>query len=96
MVLKLPGPAMDVALPRNDYREAKIQIEDRQSMIKADIWNELRNNGIKEHTLQVANDALMQDILAALTLNNLDSLQMEIEWVDTLIAHQALSEEPAA
>ncbi len=89
-VLKHPGPAMDIRMPGNDYREAKIQIEDRQAMIKADIWNELQNNGIKEHTLQAANDALMQDILAALTLNNMDSLQMEIEWVDTLIAHQSL------
>jgi hypothetical protein len=89
-VLKHPGPAMDVYMPRNDYREAKIKIEDRQSMIKADIWDELRNNGMKEHTLQIANEALMQDILSALTLNNLDSLQMEIEWVGTLMAHQAL------
>lgn len=89
-VLSHPGLAMDVRMPRSDYREAKIQIEDRQSIIKADIWGELRKNGIKEHTLQVANDALVQDILSALTLSSLDSLEMEIEWVGTLIAHQAL------
>lgn len=59
-------------------------------MIKAEIWNELGNNDMKEHTLQVANEALMQDILSALTLSNLDSLQMEIDWVGTLIEHQAL------
>jgi DNA-binding transcriptional MerR regulator len=89
-VLKHPFPAEDVHMPRNDYREAKIKIEDRQSMIKAEIWNELGNNDMKEHTLQVANEALMQDILSALTLSNLDSLQMEIDWVGTLIEHQAL------
>jgi methanogenic corrinoid protein MtbC1 len=89
-ILKLPGRPPVLRFLRSDYQLAKVQIEDHQSAIKADIWNELQNNGIRVQTLLVANDALMQDILSALTLDNLDSLQLEIEWVDTLITNQGL------
>lgn len=92
-VVKQPGLPAEVAPLSDEYQRAIIQIEDRQSMIKAEIWNELRNNGINEQNLRIANDVLIQDIIAALTLNNIEVLQVEIDWVDALIAHQELSNE---
>jgi len=89
-VLKLPGLPAEVVPPSDEYQKAVIQIEDRQSLIKAEIWNELSSNGINERELRIANDALVQDILAALTLNNLGILQVEIDWVCVLLSHQEL------
>jgi DNA-binding transcriptional MerR regulator/methylmalonyl-CoA mutase cobalamin-binding subunit len=90
-VLKYPGLPTEISPVSNEYQQAKIKIEDRQSTIKAEIWNELKNNSIDEHTLRVANDALIQDILAALTFNNIEILQDEIDWVGALITQQGLS-----
>ncbi len=89
-VLKLPGLPAGVAPQSDEYQKAIVQIEDRQSLIKAEIWNELSRNGINERSLRIANDALLQDILAALTLNNIGILQVEIDWVGVLLAHQEL------
>jgi methanogenic corrinoid protein MtbC1 len=92
-VLHMPDHVVGTHIFRLDYQQAREQIAKNQSIIKADIWNQLSNDGIKDHTLQVANDALMKVILAALTLDDLDCLTNEIDWVDTLISHQALPDE---
>ena len=91
-VIQMPDLSVGTNIVRPDYQQAREQIAEKQSIIKADIWNQLSNDGIKDHTLQIANDAFMQDILAALTLGDLDSLTNEIEWVDTLVSYQALSD----
>ena len=90
MLMQHPDQPISVQAARPGYMEAHAQIAEKQALLKADIWEQLSSDGIKEHTLQAANDYLMQDILAALTLNDLDSLMTEIEWVDTLISHQEL------
>jgi DNA-binding transcriptional MerR regulator/methylmalonyl-CoA mutase cobalamin-binding subunit len=89
--LKLTASSFSIHVPRSEYQLAKTQIEDHQSIIKADIWNELNSNGSIDHSLWIASDALLQDIISALTLDNLDSLRNEVEWVKTLITHQALA-----
>ena len=90
MVLKFPGSLGDRGKQNQINIAAKRTLEGSQSIIKADIWDRMRNQGIHEHTLQFANDALMQDILSALALNDLDSVKLEIEWVGTLLTHQKL------
>jgi hypothetical protein len=91
-ILQNPDQVINARIPKPGYLEARTQIVEKQAIIKADIWEELSNNGIKNGTLQIANDYLLQDIIAALTLNDLDSLMTEIEWVNTMISHQALSD----
>ena len=62
-------------------------------MIKTEIRDDLHSKGIHEQTLQIANEALIKDILSALALNNLDSIKLEIEWVAKMLAHQDLSQD---
>lgn len=92
-VLKFPSSPERIDAPNFGFLAAKNRIEERQSMIKAEIWDELRSKGIHEQTLQIANEAIIRDLLAALALNNLDSVKLEIEWVAKMLAHQNLSQD---
>ena len=91
-VLKNPGIPETSAAPNHEYAAAKTRLDERQSMIKQEILDQLSNDGINEHTLRMANDALVNDILAALALNDMDSIKHEIEWVGTLLAHKKMSD----
>ena len=91
IALNLPLHFSDTPVAQEEYSIARTEIEANQSVIKADVWNQLQTKEIENHTLQLANDLLMRDILSALKLESLESLQVEIEWVKVLLDHQELS-----
>lgn len=91
IALNLPLHFFDTPVEQEEFSIARTEIEENQSLIKADVWNQLQTKEIKNHTLQLANDLLVRDILSALKLESLESLQIEIEWVKVLLDHQELS-----
>ena len=72
------------------YRLARQELLDNHSAIEARIWDGLMRSGIEHHALQIANQYLMRNILAALALGDMNFMQSEIEWVKTLIANHNL------
>lgn len=91
IALNLPLHFSDTPVAQEEFSIARKEIEANQSMIKADVWNQLQAKEIKNQTLQLATDLLMRDILSALKLESLESLQVELDWVNVLLDHQEYS-----
>jgi hypothetical protein len=69
-----------------DYKEALDHFRSRQAMIEADIWEHISGQ-MPKRLLAVANLSFGRNIIAALTLGNMDYLNPDIDWIEGLLVN---------
>lgn len=80
-----------VAPVSKTYQQALEHYSNRQPLIDALVWETtLPGSGISEHHLSVAGYNLSRNIIAALTLGNVDFLRSEVTWVTNLVVNHQL------
>ncbi|MBK8046209.1 MAG: hypothetical protein IPK16_03215 [Anaerolineales bacterium] len=87
-----PQPAQQ--LVSYDYREALDSFRTHQPQIDADVWLQMEHQMPRRH-LAVANNNLGRNIIAALTLGNIDYIDPDIDWIEGLLT-QHLEMPPGA
>lgn len=69
-----------------DYKEALDHFRSRQASIEAEIWARMENV-IPKRLLAMANQSFGRNIIAALTLGDMDFLNPDIDWVEGLLVN---------
>jgi methanogenic corrinoid protein MtbC1 len=69
-----------------DYKEALEHFRSRQAMVEADVWENI-GVSIPKRLLAIANLSLGRNILAALTLGDMDYLNPDVDWVEGLLVN---------
>jgi methanogenic corrinoid protein MtbC1 len=65
-----------------EHQEALHHFKLRQPQIEAEIWRQLGANGFDHEQLAQANEQVGRDMIAALTLGNLDFLHPQLAWME--------------
>lgn len=81
---RLPAPAVAIAA---EYEEALQYFRLQQAPLEAHLWRNLANSGLSHSLLRKANINFSRDIIAALTLGNIDYLGIDLEWVQGLLTN---------
>ncbi len=84
LMIDQPAP-LEVAGASDVYQIAQTQFNEKQSLIEAYLWEELQNNGMQEQHLEVANKFLANDIRAGLILGDMEFLNVETDWLKSLL-----------
>ncbi len=84
-------PVPDVEPVSETYLQALSVYRRHQPKIEAAVWDTLSNAEISEHHLSVAGYNLSRNIIAALTLGNVEFLESDIMWVANLLVNYQLS-----
>jgi DNA-binding transcriptional MerR regulator len=79
MALPRAHPALISADPR--YQDALRQFRARQAEIEAEVWRNLGPAPLLEEHLNKVNASLGRNIIAALTLGDLDFMQLDLAWL---------------
>lgn len=69
-----------------DYKEALEHFRARQAIIEADIWQHI-GASVPKRLLAIANLSFGRNILAALTLGDMDYLNPDVDWVEGLLVN---------
>lgn len=67
------------------YRLALASFRERQNLLEAEIWHRMGEVDIPPGYLSIANQALADNITAALTLGDIDYLCTDMQWVEGLL-----------
>ena len=86
-ILGSRAPIPEPELIPDNYQRALAHFRDKQAELEAFVWENIRTNGMKEYHLEIANDFLGRDILAALSLGNMNYLQNEMDWLRMLLSN---------
>jgi methanogenic corrinoid protein MtbC1 len=81
---RLPAPAAPVT---TEYEEALQYFRLQQAPIEAHLWGALGASGMSHSLLRKANINFSRDIIAALTLGNIDYLGIDLEWIQGLLTN---------
>jgi len=92
-ILSSPPPLPPAQIASQAYRQALIHYRERQALIQAQTWGRMKPQGIQPDYLDIANTHLELGIMAALTLGDLDFLEVDIAWVAGLLSNHGLPAE---
>ncbi|MCE7988703.1 MAG: MerR family transcriptional regulator [Caldilinea sp. CFX5] len=81
---RLPTPAAPITA---EYEEALQYFRLQQATIEAQLWHSLAASGMTHALLHKANINFSRDIIAALTLGNIDYLGADLAWVQGLLTN---------
>jgi DNA-binding transcriptional MerR regulator len=85
----MPAPRPQAAQQQVDriYIDALHHFQNRRARIEADIWKNLEQSGMPQRHLSAANANLGRNIIAALTLGNMEFLGADMAWIEGLLVH---------
>jgi DNA-binding transcriptional MerR regulator len=92
-LLMSPRPTPPVETAPDDYQQALDHFRERLPFVEADVWQAAELRDISRVHLAQANSSLARDIMAALTLGDMDFLGDEIAWAEGLLANYRLPED---
>jgi DNA-binding transcriptional MerR regulator len=72
------------------YQQALIQYRERHGLVEAQVWHAMSSADMSYENLSIANTHLALNIVAALTLGDMDFLGVDIEWVEGLLGNHRL------
>ena len=95
----LTGSMPQIEFQNNSDRFSKTitHLLEKKHQIEFQAFNNIKENlgrDLPAENIQDANDHLMQDMIAALSLGDLSLLQPNLEWVEGLITNRDISGEP--
>lgn len=80
--LPLPTPPITA-----EYEEALQYFRLQQAPLEAQLWRTLASSGMSHTLLRKANINFSRDIIAALTLGNIDYLGVDLHWIQGLLTN---------
>lgn len=86
-LINIAKPAPAAALTAPTYRQALEQFTNKRAVIEAEVLNNLSELDIPLKYLKNANRDLGNNIVAALTLGNIELLAANIEWIQGLLVN---------
>jgi len=84
-LLSSPPPVPAAQAPTEEYRQAVGHFQEHQAQLEAEMWRSLEALNIGPDYLALANLHLAHNIVAALSLGDMDYLGVDIEWVEDVI-----------
>jgi DNA-binding transcriptional MerR regulator len=69
-----------------DYKEAVEHFRARQALLESDVWQQMQQHMPKRH-LATANMSFGRNIIAALTLGDMNYLDPDIDWIEGLLVN---------
>ncbi|MFN8456001.1 MAG: MerR family transcriptional regulator [Anaerolineae bacterium] len=70
------------------YQQALSHYQEQQALIEAHVWGSLKTDPIAHERLAKANHKLARNIIAALTLGDIEFVGLNITWVQGLLINQ--------
>jgi methanogenic corrinoid protein MtbC1 len=89
-ILSAPPPLPSMPDSSPAYRQALTHYRERQTQIKAQLWQQMRPDGVQPDHLDIANTHLELNILAALSLGDMHLLRTDIDWIAGLLSNRRL------
>lgn len=86
-----PLPPVEAA--SDVYQQALSHYRERQALIEAQVWQTLAPTGMPYEHLATANLNLASNVIAALTLGDVDLLGVDVAWVQGLLVNFGVSTE---
>lgn len=85
----MPTPVLQPALRTvaRDYVDALHHFQERRSRIEADVWKSMEHTGMPQRHLVGANSSIGRNIIAAVTLGDMDYLGPDLEWIEGLLVN---------
>jgi DNA-binding transcriptional MerR regulator len=72
------------------YQDALEHYRERRALIEAQVWQDIESLGVRRDYLVIANSNLAHNIMAALTLGDMDFVGVDLDWVLGLLRHHQL------
>jgi DNA-binding transcriptional MerR regulator/methanogenic corrinoid protein MtbC1 len=76
----------------NEHERLIKELCKKQSLIQANVWNEINQNGTKYMMFNTTNKTMIRDILSALRLGSVDYMTNEIEWLNKWMHNLEISQ----
>jgi DNA-binding transcriptional MerR regulator len=92
-LLMSPRQTPPVETAPDDYQQALDHFRERLPFVEADAWQAAELRDIIRAHLAQANSSLARDIMATLTLGDMDFLSDDIAWAEGLLANHRLPED---
>jgi DNA-binding transcriptional MerR regulator len=92
-LLSSPPPLPTVQPVSEAYQQALTHYRERQALIEAEIWQTMESMGLDPDHLAIANTHLALNISAALTLGDMEFLEVDIDWIEGLLRNRRLPRE---
>ncbi len=86
-----PVPA--IADVSETYRQALDEFDERLALVEAEMWKLLGSDKIARAHISIANEALTKNIVAALSLGDINLLWADIAWVEGLLENRRIPRE---
>ncbi|MBN2503096.1 MAG: MerR family transcriptional regulator [Anaerolineales bacterium] len=81
-ILTINPPMSGGMSPSKAYKVARENFLNAQPHIEATLWQELQDTGMNYQDILIATNHLSNDIVAALSLGDMNYVQPEIEWLE--------------
>ncbi len=83
----MPSPRPQAAAHQvgREYIDALHHFTERRARIEADVWKSMEHRGMPQRHLASANTNFGRNIMAALTLGNMDFLGPNMQWIEALL-----------
>ena len=85
-----PVPASVKTASEGSYRQALTHYRERQPAIESALWSDLSESDTPYASLAMANSHLAENIIAALRLEDINYLGIEIDWIAGLLHNQEI------
>jgi hypothetical protein len=92
-LLTSPHPVPKAQAVSETYKQALAHYQERRMLLEADVWRRLEAAEIPLAYLSLANEEFAHNVVAALTLGDLDFLAADISWIEGLLANYRISKE---
>jgi DNA-binding transcriptional MerR regulator len=86
-LIRFEPPAQNVPPVAESYRVASSQFRQQQSQIEAHVWQEFQQAEIPYAHIVNANRYIARNIIAALSLGDMDYIGRELDWIKQLLAN---------
>jgi hypothetical protein len=92
-ILTSPHPPAPAQVAAESYRLALAHFRERQAALEAQVWNAMQPSGLSYEYLNIAGTHLVNNIAAALAFGDMDFVQADLAWTETLLRNRRLSTE---
>jgi hypothetical protein len=89
-LLEYSPPASVIEPPSKGYLLVLKDFRNRQLRVEAQVSQKMTSAGLSPRQLEIANNNLARNIIAALTLGDISFLRSDIEWVKGLLKYQGV------
>jgi len=80
----------EIKTPSAEYESLLAHYQEQRAAIESAVWTKLASRGFPYAQMQDVNEYISRNLVAALSLGDLDYLDVEIEWIKELLLNRKL------